>query len=409
MCYSVFKHLFQNFEGVYQVFKRESQNRPVVKKISELVNADSHKQKKYISLMIVPSYSGGKTCNLHIPQAVFYGIFCALFAVTAIIAGFYLRGVYFESRTHTLENSIAEALESFDEYKLTSEHTNIYLRDASIDMYEQLSNEQYRARADFLRQESRHQENFDGAQEHIEFLEQQIQSFEQQRLDMLAFLDERIRQIPPAANTIRELKASQASLADELKIYERRAVPPMFRLMAAGPSAATEAELISRLDYLTDKLNVQLQLIEDMEVYRLQIDDYLRNYPTLMPVVGMSITSGFGYRIDPFTRARAFHGGVDIPAATGTPILAAGGGVVTFSEPRNGYGKMIYIDHGDGISTRYAHNLENLVTVGQRVERGDVIAYVGSTGRTTTPHLHYEVLQNGTHVNPIPFITEHLS
>ncbi|MCL1862477.1 MAG: M23 family metallopeptidase, partial [Defluviitaleaceae bacterium] len=132
----------------------------------------------------------------------------------------------------------------------------------------------------------------------------------------------------------------------------------------------------------------------------------LSNYPTLMPIIGGRITSGFGSRRDPITGRTAFHEGVDIPAPSGTPIHAAGGGTVSYSGWRGGYGNVVFIDHGSGLQTRYAHNTRNLVTVGQRVERGDVIAYVGSTGRSLSPHLHYEVLRNGNQINPVPFITE---
>lgn len=101
------------------------------------------------------------------------------------------------------------------------------------------------------------------------------------------------------------------------------------------------------------------------------------------------------------------HGGVDIPAPTGTPIRAAGGGTIIYAGWRNGYGNTVKIDHGHGIVTLYAHNTRNNVHVGQRVERGDIIAYVGSTGRSTGPHLHYEVQINGVARNPVPFLLEH--
>jgi murein DD-endopeptidase MepM/ murein hydrolase activator NlpD len=100
------------------------------------------------------------------------------------------------------------------------------------------------------------------------------------------------------------------------------------------------------------------------------------------------------------------HNGIDISAPSGTPILATGGGTVTFSGWQGAYGHKVIIDHGFGIRTVYAHNSRNLVSVGQVVERGDHIANVGSTGNSTGPHVHYEVLVNGTAVNPVNFFLE---
>ncbi|MCL1844923.1 MAG: M23 family metallopeptidase, partial [Defluviitaleaceae bacterium] len=109
---------------------------------------------------------------------------------------------------------------------------------------------------------------------------------------------------------------------------------------------------------------------------------------------------------DPITGRTAFHEGIDIPAPTGTPIMAAGGGTVVFVGWRTGFGNVVEIEHGFGLMTRYAHNSRNAVTVGQRVERGDIVAYVGSTGRAISSHLHYEIILNDHPVNPQNYIWE---
>ncbi len=124
-----------------------------------------------------------------------------------------------------------------------------------------------------------------------------------------------------------------------------------------------------------------------------------RLVPSLWPVIG-PITGSFGERQDPFTREGAFHPGVDIGAAYGSPVHATADGVVVYAGWEEGYGRLVVIDHGFGISTCYAHLSAFSTQVGARVDRGDVIGYVGDSGRSTGPHLHYEVRINNTPVNP---------
>jgi murein DD-endopeptidase MepM/ murein hydrolase activator NlpD len=125
--------------------------------------------------------------------------------------------------------------------------------------------------------------------------------------------------------------------------------------------------------------------------------------PNLWPVEGQ-VTGSFGERIDPFNGEGAFHSGVDISSNFGHAIVAPADGVVTFTDLMGGYGKAIMIDHGNGISTRYGHLSGYAVTTGQHVHRGDVIGYVGASGRSTGPHLHYEVRINDTPVNPYKYL-----
>lgn len=124
--------------------------------------------------------------------------------------------------------------------------------------------------------------------------------------------------------------------------------------------------------------------------------------PSIIPTKGW-ITSRFGPRISPFTGRRTMHKGIDIAASHGTTIHAPGDGVVIYSGKKTGYGNYIMIAHGYGIVTAFAHNAQNMVHPGQKVKRGDQIGIVGSTGRSTGPHLHYEVIVNGKHQNPSKF------
>ena len=129
----------------------------------------------------------------------------------------------------------------------------------------------------------------------------------------------------------------------------------------------------------------------------------LQATPSIAPTNGW-ITSHFGYRTSPYTQKPSFHQGLDIAASPGTPVKATGNGVVTYTGYDAGYGKLVSIDHGYGIVTRYGHNSQVFVMMGQKIKRGDVIATVGNTGRTTGPHLHYEVRLNGMPINPQNYI-----
>ncbi len=125
--------------------------------------------------------------------------------------------------------------------------------------------------------------------------------------------------------------------------------------------------------------------------------------PSIWPVQGR-VTAGFGERMDPFSGEGAFHPGLDIAASYGTDVESAGDGMVIQAGRDAGYGRSILIDHGDGISTRYGHLSKIFVVVGEEVKRGEVIGAVGMSGRTTGPHLHYEVLIHGAPVNPARFL-----
>lgn len=127
--------------------------------------------------------------------------------------------------------------------------------------------------------------------------------------------------------------------------------------------------------------------------------------PSMWPVDGRLLSS-FGGRTDPFSGEGAFHTGVDIAAVTGTPVHAAADGVVIFAEMESGYGRLIKIEHGNGMETYYAHLSKFYVQAGQEVRRGEVIGAVGSSGRVTAPHLHYEVRLGHAPVNPYPYLAK---
>ena len=128
--------------------------------------------------------------------------------------------------------------------------------------------------------------------------------------------------------------------------------------------------------------------------------------PAIWPVTGKLMLSPFGQRTDPFSGEGAFHKGVDISAAAGTPVRATADGIVVYDQFESGYGRLVVVDHGAGVQTYYAHLSRFFVHAGQEVRRGDIVGAVGSSGRATSPHLHYEVRLGGAPVNPYRFLAQ---
>ncbi|WP_300487912.1 M23 family metallopeptidase, partial [Flavobacterium sp.] len=162
-----------------------------------------------------------------------------------------------------------------------------------------------------------------------------------------------------------------------------------------------------RVDVITKQLVIQSRSLDEILKLAKDKEKLLSAIPAIQPVKNEDLkhmASGFGYRSDPFTKVRKFHAGMDFSAKTGTPIFATGDGVVRRADNSlSGYGNHIEITHGYGYETLYAHLSKYNVRPGQRVKRGDIIGYVGSTGRSEAPHLHYEVHKNGAVVNPLNF------
>ncbi len=219
----------------------------------------------------------------------------------------------------------------------------------------------------------------------------------------------------------RMIEAAQQA-KEELETYESRLRAQQQRLQALQRAIArekqelqiAEAEQARLLQRVRTERAIYEQWLREWEeesraiaalLRRLQQTRHSRSFPAwtgalLRPVNG-PIVSGFGYRVHPIFRRVKFHYGIDIAAPYGTPIRAAGDGEVVFAGWRRAYGNTVIIDHGNGLATLYAHCSRILVTEGQRVKQGDVIALVGSTGLSTGPHLHFEVRRYGEPVNPL--------
>jgi murein DD-endopeptidase MepM/ murein hydrolase activator NlpD len=164
------------------------------------------------------------------------------------------------------------------------------------------------------------------------------------------------------------------------------------------------SNVVTALDALDVQLadrDEQLSVLEDFLLNRKLRDEV---YPEGRPVTAGYMSSRFGHRTDPFTGRRAFHKGIDFAGRAGADVVAVASGVVIWSGPRYGYGELVEVNHGNGYVTRYAHNADNLVVIGETVKRGQVVARMGDTGRATGPNLHFEVLHNGKAVDPLTYI-----
>ncbi|HLI64240.1 MAG TPA: M23 family metallopeptidase [Terriglobales bacterium] len=234
-----------------------------------------------------------------------------------------------------------------------------------------------------------------------------VASFNQLRLEKTA-LQTRYAQLERVTHEKDIQVASLDSLANEVSIIY--GLKPNAKLLKAGEGPVQPEDVKYSLDELyalrSSALTGAATAGLDMGLtHNATLTEWAHavSAPTLWPVLG-PITGAFGERIDPFNGEGAFHAGVDISCTYGQAVIAPADGVVTYADFYSGYGRMIQIDHGNGISTRYGHLSGFAVTDGENVRRGQVIGYVGLSGRSTGPHLHYEVRIHDVPVNPHKFL-----
>lgn len=183
--------------------------------------------------------------------------------------------------------------------------------------------------------------------------------------------------------------------------------PPLDEIRGELTATRTKdyASLSIRIDKTVKDSALREQGVIRLQELLLERQSILNATPSIKPSRGW-FTSRFGYRTDPFTGKPDMHYGLDMAAAPGTPVIAPADGIVSYVGYESGYGKILAIDHGFGVRTRYAHNSQIYVELGQRVKRRDVISAIGSTGRSSGPHLHYEVRVNDVPVDPINYILD---
>ena len=212
------------------------------------------------------------------------------------------------------------------------------------------------------------------------------------------------RTLAEIAGQLEEFESKSGRIASALGVEDL----PSSRPAAGGPGAAgVWGPRRSMLDDELGALKSRAETLdESMDEIATAFEERMRvlaSTPSIRPVEGW-LSHGFGWRKDPFTNSRQFHRGIDIVSDTGTTVVAAADGIVSRAVRVPDYGKMVDLSHGLGFVTRYGHMSEILVRPGQRVRRGDVIGRVGSTGRSTGPHLHYEVFRDGRRVNPWKYL-----
>jgi murein DD-endopeptidase MepM/ murein hydrolase activator NlpD len=231
----------------------------------------------------------------------------------------------------------------------------------------------------------------------------------------ILLVQEKVAHISATLDRVERFDAKLRSAVTQLQDPERNlAIGPVGaaegEAAAAIPGPAPAAEqnvsaLPGKLASLQTEASRQEQSLRELQEYFDDQRSLLASTPSLWPARGW-VTSDFGVRLDPYSAERRMHQGLDIATPHGQPVLSPSDGTVVFAGTEGGYGKVLVIDHGYGVKTRYGHLSEIFVHLGDRIRRGDKVAAVGNTGRSTGPHLHYEVRVNGVPENPRKFILE---
>ncbi len=221
----------------------------------------------------------------------------------------------------------------------------------------------------------------------VETLNSQMSLIEEKDRAVRTYAD-----LPEIDESVRELGIGGVMVNENVKID---------KLLPDFTSTITLLEL--DIDALTRKVKLELSSYEDIYDKVQENSDRIKSIPTIRPINGGYLNAGFGYRIDPFDRVNRFHYGLDITANNGIPIYSPADGVVKIARYMGGFGKSLKIDHGFGYTTFYAHLSKFNIERGKQIKRGDIIGYVGNTGRSTGSHLHYEVHYYGKPQNPLDY------
>jgi len=241
----------------------------------------------------------------------------------------------------------------------------------------------------------------------IESMDMQVDGLSQV-IDRIEMFDARLRQVTMLSDPERNLAmgpVGKPSTAANAAGTGFSSAALKRDLIGARGSDRALALIKDRVELLKEESAQTENSVRQLEMYLEDQQALLASTPSLKPARGWT-TSLFGHRVDPYTGLKQMHAGVDIAANLGKEIIAPGDGLVTYASPRGAYGNVIILDHGHNVTTLYAHLQEFAVKAGDRVKRGTLIGRVGNTGRSTGPHLHYEIRVNGVPQNPDRFILE---
>ncbi|MFO7295240.1 MAG: M23 family metallopeptidase [Caldicoprobacter sp.] len=235
------------------------------------------------------------------------------------------------------------------------------------------------------------------------------------QLQIIKKNDQQIKDITDNNLLMKEKIQQLADLYEEI-VQKYKGITEKYIVTAETQTLASRADGRSDKSFVSDLISLQSKIMEASSILalessndvlldaRLLLDRFAEALPDFVPLQGR-ISDRFGYREDPFWKIQRFHSGLDIAAPYGSEIRAAGAGKVVFAGRKGGYGNLVIIDHGYGITTYYGHASRLLVKEGQKVEKGEIIARVGSTGRSTGPHLHFEIRINDVPVDPLNYIS----
>jgi murein DD-endopeptidase MepM/ murein hydrolase activator NlpD len=231
-------------------------------------------------------------------------------------------------------------------------------------------------------------------------LEQQAKLVDQLKIDTQEQVGGLVNQLAIMQNRINKMELLTASMAENAGLNKED-----FTLNEEMRSLElSDSSLTNHIDKMSDTLDFKIQQLTALESLMRGLNIERESELAGRPVEKGWLSSYYGVRKDPFTSRPAMHKGIDFAGKAGENVVATGAGVVTWSGTRYGYGELVEIDHGNGLRTRYGHNAELTVDVGDVVTKGQSIALVGNTGRSTGAHVHYEVLKNGQQIDPLPYI-----
>ncbi|MDR1687384.1 MAG: peptidoglycan DD-metalloendopeptidase family protein [Clostridiales bacterium] len=362
-----------------------------------------HKQSKFFTVMLVP-YSSKKTASIRIPHWVMHFAGIVFCAIAAVILFSVLRAKHFKLEASSTGQKLEQAWQA--NLSLSKENNKIETN-AREREEELIINSQETLEETILRERETYLNELKAYEEKTQELEQKIQEIDSVKNEIYTMLGEKSPEDLTFEIEQQSFDVKQQSFEINRQSFEvdRQVIAPgsgKITFLAAQDTGGYN--LMDTYTRLEQKLNADIADFALLHTETGKVKKYLDAKPNVWPVWGI-VTSEVGSRNNPFGGPGTEpHSGIDIAVDTGTSVKAPGAGEVIYADWSAGYGNLVTIDHGYGIVTKYGHNSKILVSAGDFVKRGDIIAKSGSTGRSTGPHLHYEILVDGYVKNPRNFI-----